>query len=294
MMKFKGIMPAFVTPLKQDNSINEETIRKLLASQITMGADGFYVCGATGEGIILQKNERKKLCEIVIDEVKDRVPVINHIAAIDLTTTIELAQHAEKIGCDCIASIPPLYFNYSERDIYNYYKELDKAVRIPIMIYYHPATNVKMDAKLIAKIYELEHVTAVKWSSMNYFEMLQLKDMTNGEMNIINGPDETLICGLMAGADGGIGSTYNIMLPEYIKIYKYFQSGDIDKARQMQMTVNRIVSVFIKNNVIPTVKLALESQGFEVGNATYPITQFSSHEKERILIELKQAGWPFE
>ncbi len=292
-MKFEGIMPAFVSPLNNDNiTVNEDATRKLINHELNLGADGFYICGATGEGLVMQKEERKKLCEVVLDEVKGRKPVISHIAAIDLTTSIELAKHAERAGADCVASVPPFYFKYDDKDIVNYYRELDKEVNIPIMIYYHPAANPNMKAELIAEIFKLDHVTAVKWSSANYFEMLRLKDITNGEMNIINGPDETLISGLAAGADGGIGSTYNPMVAEYKKIYQYFKNDELDKARQLQFKVNRVVSVIIRYNTIPAIKLCLEHLGFEVGNATYPMPKFSERERKQIISDLREVGWP--
>ena len=149
-----------------------------------------------------------------------------------------------------------------------------------------------MKAELISEIFKLEHVTAVKRSSANYFEMLRLKDMTNGEINIINGPDETLISGLAAGADGGIGSTYNPMVAEYKKIYQYFNNGEMDKARQLQFKVNRVVSVIISYNTIPVIKLCLEHLGFGIGNATYPMPKFSEQEKSQIINDLKEVGWP--
>lgn len=292
-MKFEGIMPAFVSPFNSDNiTVNDNAARELIDFQLSLGADGFYICGATGEGLIMQKQERKKLCEIVIDQVKGRKPVISHIAAIDLTTSIELAKHAEKTGVDCIASVPPFYFKYSNKDIVNYYKELDKAVNIPIMVYYHPAANANMKAELIAEIFKLDHVTSVKWSSGNYYEMLRLKDMTNGEMNIINGPDETLICGLAAGADGGIGATYNPMTAEFKKLYQAFKKGDMEQARQMQRQVNKVIDVLIRHNTIPTIKFTLEMLGFEAGEATYPMVRFSEEEKQQIKKDLEVVGWP--
>ncbi|HHY81889.1 MAG TPA: hypothetical protein GX505_04325 [Clostridiales bacterium] len=291
-MRFEGIIPAFVSPLSDDNiTINENAVCKLIAYLLLIGADGFYICGNTGEGIVMQKNERKKLCEIVIDAVRGRKPVITHIGAVDLKTSIDLALHAERAGSNAIASVPPFYYKYDDIDIVNFYRELDKAVNIPIMVYYHPAANLNMQAELIYEIFKLEHVTAVKWSSSNYYEMLRLKDMTNGEINIINGPDETLICGLAAGADGGIGSTYNLMTAEYKKLYQYFRDGEIDKARQMQCKVNRVTSVLIKHNVIPSIKTVLKSLGFDVGDATYPMPKIEGNDKELLMEDLKKAGW---
>jgi Dihydrodipicolinate synthase/N-acetylneuraminate lyase len=293
-LKFEGIIPAFVSPLSEDNTIKEAVTRKLLAYEIAMGADGFYICGATGEGLVMQPEERKKLCEIAVDEIKGKKPIITHIAAMDMKTTIDLAKHAENAGVDCIASVPPFYFVYDDNDIYNYYKELAASVHIPVMIYYHPAAKADMKAELIAQLFEIDNVTAVKWSSGNYFELLKLKQMTNGEMNIINGPDEMLVCGLAAGADGGIGSTYNVMLKEYKAIYHFFQNGQIEKARNMQMKVNRVVSEMIQHKVIPSVKYALELLGFDVGNATFPMKRFTIEEKKQLEAQLHALGWPFQ
>ena len=116
---------------------------------------------------------------------------------------IELSKHAEATGADAIAAIPPTFFHYSENDIYNYYKDLASAVNIPVIIYYHPSAQKDMSAKLIARIFEIDNVTGVKWSSTDMFEMMKLKDITHGDMNIICGPDELLLCGFAAGADAG-------------------------------------------------------------------------------------------
>ena len=288
---YRGILPALVTPLDDGGAVREQAARDLMEWELGLGADGFYICGGTGEGLVMRKRARMTMCEVCVDQVRGRVPVIDHIAAMNAEDSIELAKHAESAGVDAIASIPPFYFAYSEEDIYRYYEALASSVDIPVMIYFAPSGGVSMSPELIARIFKIENVTAVKWSSTDYYQMLRLMDMTNGEINLINGPDETLLCGLAAGAHAGIGSTYNIMLPEFKAIYKAFQDGKLDEAQKVQYRVSRIIAILIRNKVIPSVKLLLERKGFPVGSATFPMRRFSEEEARQLEDEVRRCGW---
>ena len=120
-----------------------------------------------------------------------------------------------------------------------------------------------------------------------------LKDMTNGEMNIINGPDEMLVSGLAAGADAGIGTTYNIMLPQFSELYRCFKQGNIDKAREIQYKINRVIKCIQKHEVISATKYMCTMLGFDSGEATYPLKSFKDGGGPELEQELKELGWPF-
>ncbi len=292
--KVEGILPALVTPYLEDNkTIDVEATKKVLDLHLSQGANGFYILGGTGEGVLMGREEREVMCETVIKHVAGRKPVINHIAAGIMTDAIELAKHAEKAGADAIAAIPPSMFYYREDDIFEYYKRLAESVSIPVIIYYHPAAQKDMSANLIARIFEIDNVTGVKWSSNNFFEMMKLKDITHGEMNIINGPDELLISGLAAGADAGIGSTYNAMLPQFIQIYNYFKQGEMAKALEVQCKVNKIIGIMCAQSVIPAVKHAMGMLGYNVGKATFPLNPIEGETAKAYEAALKEAGFPF-
>lgn len=292
--KFTGILPALVTPFCADNkTINIEATKKILDLHLSQGANGFYILGGTGEGLVMARKEREIMCETVVEHIGGKKPIINHIAAMNFNEAIELAKHAEKAGCDAIAAVPPSFFYYSENDIYEYYKKLANSVSIPLIIYYHPAAQKDMSAKLIARIFEIDNVTGVKWSSNNFFELMKLKDMTHGEMNIINGPDELLISGLAAGADAGIGSTYNIMLPQFVSIYEHFKKGEMEKALQIQIKVNGVIGALLKVGVVPAVKYACKMMGVDVGNGSFPMNQFKPQDAAELEAAIKAAGWPF-
>ena len=293
-MKFEGIMPALITPLNEDNkTVNEKTARELIEYLLNQGADGFYVLGSTGEGLVLDETERMKMLEICVDEIKGRKPIICHTASMNFSEAIRLSKHAEKVGADAISAIPPIFFHYRTEDIYNYYKTLATSTNLPFIMYNHPSANGGMSAETVAKMFEIDNITGVKWTVNNFYELMRLKDLTNGEMNIINGPDEMLLLGLCAGADGGIGTTYNIMLPQYLKIYEYFKKGNIDKAREIQYKVNRVINCMIKNEVISSTKSMCCMLGFPSGEAIYPLKDMSGEDMVELERELTALGWPF-
>ncbi len=291
-LKLEGIIPAFVTPLKEDRStVDCDAAARLAKHEIETGANGLYILGATGEGLALEAKERENLCEAVVGAVDHKKPVVCHVASLSFPEAKRLAVHAEKAGADAIASVPPFFFSYGEDDVYNYYKALAGAVNIPVIVYFHPSAAQCMSAKLIARIFEIDNVTGVKWSSSNYYEMIKLKDLTHGEMNIINGPDEMLVSGLAAGADAGIGSTYNVMLPEYLRLYSLFREGKVDEARAVQIAINRVIGLMIDYQVIPAVKHTLSLMGQPVGEATFPMRSYTDAEKAEIAQKLAKIGW---
>lgn len=294
MKKFEGVMPALVTPLKSDRkTVDEGAARKLIDFLIGQGADGFYILGSTGEGLVLSEEERMKMCEIVTDHVKGKKNIICHVAATDFESAVRLAKHAEKAGVDAISAIPPIFFAYSDDDIYNYYSRLASATSLPFIMYNNYFVNGGMSADIVKKMFdEIDNITGVKWTVNNYYELMLLKEMTHGEMNIINGPDEMLICGLSSGADAGIGSTYNVMLPQYIEIYKSFREGNIKKAREIQLKVDKVIRIVKKYKDVPTVKHMIKMLGIDVGDATFPMKSFAD-DASLLEKELSEAGWPF-
>lgn len=282
-MKIKGVLPALVTPLNKDESINVDTLEKLMKALIAQGADGFYVGGATGEGHALRISERKVLAEAAVKNVKGTsLPCIIQVASTDFSSAISLAKHAEECGADAISATAPLFFSYSEDDVFNYYKKLAESVHIPMMVYYNPFAKFPMDAKFGKRLFEIDNVTSIKWTSSDFYQMMILKDITRGEMDIVNGFDEMLLQGLAAGADGGIGTTYNYQL-EYVKgVYDTFSSGDIKKAGEYQIKVSETVSAFNGEPIIPASKALLERMGYAVGNATFPMKRYTDEEKQKI------------
>ncbi|MBQ8419223.1 MAG: dihydrodipicolinate synthase family protein [Clostridia bacterium] len=290
---FQGVFPALITPLTKEEKLNISALETLLQFEMKKGADGFYIGGATGEGLLLDIPERKKLCEKSIEFIGKEKTKIVHITDINFRNTIALAKHAEACGADAISSIAPIYFKYDENDIYNYYKEIAQNVNIPLIIYYTAAAGVNMSTDLFCRLFEIDNITGVKWTSSNYYELIKLRERCP-DANIFNGPDEMLVCGLSSGADGGIGSTYNVMYPLIRSIYDHFRAGNMTEALEQQKKADKIINVMLHYSVIPVCKMILEEMGIAVGHASFPMTRYSKEERAAIKAELLASGFSFE
>ena len=290
-MKFTGVLPALITPLNADETVNIKATEKLIAGLLAKEADGFYVGGATGEGICLPAEQRKILAETSVKAADGKKPCIIHVASINFAEAVELARHAESVGADAVSAIPPLFYKYGEDDVYNYYKRLAESVHIPLIVYYNPAAGFAMNARFAARMFEIDNITGIKWTSSDYHGMMELKNLTHGEMNIINGPDEMLLMGLAAGADAGIGTTYNFMLPLVRGVYDNFKAGNMDKANEYQRRIAHIISAMRAYPTIPLTKAMVEAMGYEAGDAVFPFKSLSAEKKAEAVKALTEAGW---
>ncbi len=286
-----GIMPALVTPLCSDRvTLNVSALRKLIEHHGSQGADGYYISGATGEGLLLSMETKKRLFEEAVCAIGEEKLKIIHVTDMNFENTKYLARYAEDCGADIISAIPPIYFGYDAEDIYNYYKEIAARVHIPVMLYYTPAANTALGTDLFERLLEIDNITSVKWTVKDYFKVIELLTRSNGRMTVINGPDEMLLCGLSAGAKGGIGTTYNIMLPWYREIYELYLKGDMKQALEVQKKADRVVSALRGYSLIPAIKAILEDMGFDVGAASMPMKLYSEEEKRRIVENVRAAG----
>ena len=150
---FTGIMPALLSPVYEDGSIREATLRRLVRDLSQTGITGFYLCGATGEGIAMAPERRMELVEIVKDEAPEGMKLINHTGAADLATVRRLARHSRQIGLDGISSVPPFFFNYDERGVMDYYRAMsDESQGLPLLIYASPLSGTPLPVETVEKM----------------------------------------------------------------------------------------------------------------------------------------------
>lgn len=288
-MKFQGVMPAIITPINAEGKLNVKELEKLVNDLIAQGADGFYVCGATGEGLTIDKELHMAMTRETIRIVGGRVPNIVHVARMNFGEMIELAKFAEAEGADAISAVPPLFYKYGDEGIYDYYKALCDAVKIPVVIYNNPNTGVSFGADLLERLFSIPNLTAIKWTNYDFFSVLQLKARVP-DANVINGPDEMVAMGLMAGCDACIGTTYNFQLPLIKAIYNAFKAGKIDEARALQTKADTIIAALCKQNVIMGTKAVLARMGYDVNYAVFPMHLITGAEEEAYIEGLRKAG----
>lgn len=290
---FRGIMPALITPVNDDGSIREAVTRRLIADLSAAGITGFYILGSTGEGVATDRDVRMEFAELVRDARPDGINIINHIGAADLATVKKLARHARKAGLDAISSVPPFFFNYDEQGIIDYYRAMsDESEGLPLIIYAAPMSGPLLPVSTIEKMLDIPGFIGMKFTNPNYYLMSRYKKIDGGNINIFNGPDETCALGLLMGADGAIGSTYNIMPRTFVGIYDAVQAGDMAAAMQLQHKADDLIEALLDYNVVEAVKVALTLKGYDVGDVTPPLPRMTAAQKAALTAKLKALGFP--
>ena len=237
---YQGIIPAFYACYDDNGSISPERVREMTRWLIGQGVKGLYVGGSSGECIYQGKEERKVVLENVMAEAKGKITVIAHIACNNTADSCELAAHAESLGVDAIAAIPPIYFKLPPHAIAKYWNDMSAAApNTDFIIYNIPQlAGVSLTVPLLKEMLKNPRVIGVKNSSMPTQDIQMWSD--EGAL-VFNGPDEQLISGLVMGAVGGIGGTYSVMPQLYVELYRCVKAGEMAKALDIQNDCCRII-----------------------------------------------------
>ena len=240
LTKYQGIIPAFYACYDADGAINPAAVREMTRWFIDQGVQGLYVGGSSGECIYQSKEDRKITLENVMAEAKGKLTIIAHVACNNTADSQELAAHAESLGVDAIAAIPPIYFKLPPYAIAKYWNDIsDAAPNTDFVIYNIPQlAGVALTIPLLKEMLKNPRVIGVKNSSPATQDIQMFAD--EGCI-VFNGPDEQLISGLVMGAIGGIGGTYGAMPKLYVELYRCVKSGDMAKALEIQNDCCRII-----------------------------------------------------
>lgn len=241
--KYKGIIPAFYACYNTKGEISPDGVEEFTEHLINKGVKGVYVGGSSGECIYQSKEERKLLLEHVMKANRGRLTVIAHVACNNTADSMELAAHAESLGVDAIASIPPIYFHLPDYAIADYWNDISSAApHTDFIIYNIPQlAGVALTMPLYCKMLLNPCVAGVKNSSMPTQDIQMFKADGGEDIVVFNGPDEQLISGLAMGADGGIGGTYGVMPELYIKIFELYKEGKMKEALKIQNAADSII-----------------------------------------------------
>ncbi len=297
MADFAGVYPALVSPVDSRGKVDEAALRGLVSWLGGTGIDGLYVCGGTGEGLLLPVQTRKRILEIVKDEAKSvagnkALRIIAHIGAVESAYIAELAGHAASLDVDAVSAIPPIYFSYTKDDIVRYYEWLSGICEVPLIIYASAQAGVTFTADMLKTLAEQPMLRGIKFTGYDFYSLMQMRAAVSEDFTILNGGDEVLLYGMMAGADGGIGATYNIMPRQFCELYRAFQDSDMVLARQIQEKINAVVREIVRYPVFGSVKATLGLIGHEAGDPIFPNRTLTETEKGSLRRGLAAIGYP--
>lgn len=286
--KYQGIIPAFYACYDKDGKVSEQRTRALARYFVRKGVKGLYVCGSSGECIYLRVKERKKILEAVMDEVGGELTVIAHVACNNTEDSRKLAAHAESLGVDAIAAIPPIYFHLPDYAVAQYWNDISAAApNTDFIIYNIPQlAGTKLTVPLYRRMLENEKIIGVKNSSESTQDIQMFKDAGGEGHVVMNGPDEQLVSGLAIGADGGIGGTYGVMPELYLAIFDAVKKGDMARALEIQNDACRIIYALCgcRGNMYAVIKKVMELRdGLYLGGVRKPLADITEDDMPKIL-----------
>lgn len=276
--KYKGIIPAFYACYDENGEISPERVRALTEYHIKKGVKGIYVNGSSGECIYQSVEDRKVVLENVMAVAKGRLTVIAHVACNNTKDSVELAKHAESLGVDAIAAIPPIYFHLPEYAIADYWNAMSEAApNTDFIIYNIPQlAGVALTMNLFAKMRENPRVIGVKNSSMPVQDIQMFKAAAGEDYIIFNGPDEQFISGRVIGAEAGIGGTYGVMPELFLKMDELVKENRLDEAREVQYAANEVIYKMCSchGNMYAVIKEILRiNENLDLGSVRAPLAE---------------------
>ncbi|MCI6256276.1 dihydrodipicolinate synthase family protein [Pseudoflavonifractor sp. HCP28S3_F10] len=285
LKKFQGVIPAFYACYDEQGNISPEGTRALVRHLADKGVRGLYVGGSSGECIYQSKEERKVVLENVMAEAKGRdLTIIAHVACNNTRDSQELAAHAESLGVDAIASIPPIYFHLPPYSIAQYWNDISAAApNTDFIIYNIPQlAGVALTIPLLQEMLKNPRVIGVKNSSMPTQDIQMWKDEGGENFVVMNGPDEQFISGLAMGATGGIGGTYAVMPELFLKVWDLFHEGRMAEAAKIQNEICRIIYKLCSahGNLYAVMKEVIKQQyGLDMGGVRAPLANLTESDK---------------
>lgn len=289
MSSLRGILPATVTPFDEQGRFAPAVFERLLERVYGAGVDGVYVCGSTGEGMLQAIPQRQSIVETAVACTPRGRHVVVHVGAASLEEAIALSSHAAKAGAHAISSLPPLSGQFAFPEILGYYDALAQASDLPLIVYYFPDLSPAIGtAEHLETLCALPNVAGVKFTDFDLYRMSLVK---RPERSIFNGRDEVLAAGLLMGADGGIGTFYNLAPELFVRIYSAATAGRWEEARTIQQRVNALIRITLRFPLFPAVKQMLAWSGLDCGACLPPRGRLSAEQQRMLHDGLVEAGF---
>ena len=291
MKDLYGIIPPLTTPFTREGAVYEKGLRKLVEFQIEKGSHGLFICGTYGSGPIMTVAERKQVHEIVVDQAKGRITVVAHVGTASTTQSVELAQHAESVGADYVASVSPYYHRHDERTVVEYFRALVNAVDVPVYVYNNPkASGVTLNPSFLRHLADVG-VQGIKDSAFSYIEfahfMLAMEDQP--EFRFVVGTEGIALPAFMLGAKGCVSGLANVFPELMVELWDAYKAGNYEKAAKLQMRVVKARKhLHIPSSTNTACYTVLHARGIDAGMPKAPILPAAENKAAAMLAAFRE------
>lgn len=286
----KGAITAIVTPFK-NGQLDEEAYRALIERQITEGIHGIVPCGTTGESPTLSHAEHKRVVEICLDQVKKRVQVIAGAGSNSTSESVELTKHAEAAGADYALLITPYYNKPTQEGLYQHYKTIAGATKIPIVVYNVPGrTSVNLLPETMARLAAIPNIVGLKDATGDLKQGSKTLELCGDKITVLSGDDFTTFPLLCVGGMGVISVVSNVAPADMAGMCSAFFKGDLETAKKLHYKQWPLTeAMFYETNPVP-VKTAMKLLGMITGEVRQPLCPMSKANEDKLRQVMQKYG----
>jgi len=284
-IEFAGVYPANPTPTTDDGRVNEAALRAVLEDNIRHGVHGFWIAGSTGEGPILDDEQRAVAARVAAETCKGRAKVIMHVGAMSTASAVKGAKAALAAGCDAVCCLPPLFFPSTERGRIDHYRAVaDAAGDLPFFVYNLPQlTQVETVPAMMEKFQRaIPTLVGLKHSAPNFADIRVFADMG---LQVFSGWGQLPLPALTMGAVGSIDAPLALAPWHYVALYDAWKRGDMARAQALQDEVRPFVDlVWMYGAPAHVCKVVLSARlGMDCGRPIPPVNRLNDEEQREVL-----------
>lgn len=285
-----GVITAMTTPFTIDGQVDVEALKQQTDFLIEKGVNCLYPCGTTGEMYLMTEAERKLVAETVVTHAAGRVTVFIHCGAMHESEVINLCQHANAIGADGVGVVTPSYFGVSSRAMVEYYKRVcaQLPADFPVYVYVIPQLSMNdIDFATMQQIAEAcPSVVGVKYSFADMRRFTEYLKVRDGKFSVVFGPDDLFFPALAMGCEGTVSGCSGCMPELFVEIYRLFQAGEYEKAREAQLKCFDMTRVLKGGSDMSIFKNVLTMRGVRGGYMRKPLLDITEAEAEQLKLAI--------
>jgi 4-hydroxy-tetrahydrodipicolinate synthase len=280
---FQGTGTAMITPFAADGSIDEKALRRFVDFQIGGGVDMLLPCGTTGEGATLDANETDRVTQIVVEQSRNRVPVIVGAGSNSTAKAVQMTARARKLGANGVLSVGPYYNKPTQQGYYEHFKAIAEADDIPVIVYNVPGrTGSNIEAKTMLRLAEIPNIVAVKEASGNLGQIMDIIRDRPRDFRVLCGDDAMAVAVVAMGGDGIVSVVSNEAPGMMAAMMDAALEGNFVKARELHYRLLPLMNAnFVESNPIP-VKAALAMMGLVEENYRLPLVPIGQGNREKL------------
>jgi 4-hydroxy-tetrahydrodipicolinate synthase len=290
-LKIEGIIAPIATPFARDGTIDDKTIRVLVDFLVDGGIDGLFPLGTSGEFALLDREERKFVIQIVVDQANGRVPVFAGVSDPSLSNVLHFAKDAKDVGADAIVATPPYYYTTGEQGLYDHFATIAGKAELPLIVYNIPEwTHLFVPPAVVRRLADKRLIVGMKYTEYNLLNLLRFIKAAGEHVSILTGSDAMAFTNLEFGGSGAVIGVANVAPKIASSIFDEFKRGDLTKARKSQEALLPVVEAIGIGRFPAGLKESMKMVGMPVGSVREPLQPLTSKERETVASFLREAG----